>query len=92
MAVTNLAELDALVARVKEAQREFASFSQEQVDKIFRAAALAAAAACTTAFAIRCTLVAQTALPNARPACGTAARAACPPSSRDPPATCAERR
>lgn len=42
MAVTNLAELDALVARVKEAQREFASFSQEQVDKIFRAAALAA--------------------------------------------------
>lgn len=39
MAVTNLAELDALVARVKEAQREFASFSQEQVDKIFRAAA-----------------------------------------------------
>lgn len=42
MAVTNLAELDALVARVKEAQRQFASFSQEQVDKIFRAAALAA--------------------------------------------------
>ncbi|MGL5390583.1 MAG: aldehyde dehydrogenase family protein, partial [Shewanella sp.] len=42
MAVTNLAELDALVARVKEAQREFATFSQEQVDKIFRAAALAA--------------------------------------------------
>lgn len=42
MAVTNLAELDALVARVKEAQREFASFSQEQVDKVFRAAALAA--------------------------------------------------
>ena len=42
MAVTNLAELDALVARVKEAQREFASFSQEKVDKIFRAAALAA--------------------------------------------------
>jgi acetaldehyde dehydrogenase/alcohol dehydrogenase len=39
MAVTNLAELDALVARVKEARREFASFSQEQVDKIFRAAA-----------------------------------------------------
>ncbi len=42
MAVTNLAELDALVARVKEAQRQFASFSQEQVDKVFRAAALAA--------------------------------------------------
>ena len=44
MAVTNLAELDALVARVKEAQRQFASFSQEQVDKVFRAAALAASA------------------------------------------------
>ncbi|MGL5768401.1 MAG: bifunctional acetaldehyde-CoA/alcohol dehydrogenase, partial [Plesiomonas shigelloides] len=42
MAVTNLAELDALVARVKKAQQEFANFSQEQVDTIFRAAALAA--------------------------------------------------
>lgn len=42
MAVSNLAELDELVARVKEAQRVFATFSQEQVDKIFRAAALAA--------------------------------------------------
>ena len=42
MAVTNLAELDELVARVKEAQRVFATFSQEHVDKIFRAAALAA--------------------------------------------------
>ena len=42
MAVTNLAELDELVARVKEAQRLFSTFSQEQVDKIFRAAALAA--------------------------------------------------
>ncbi|NAX34963.1 bifunctional acetaldehyde-CoA/alcohol dehydrogenase, partial [Vibrio sp. V29_P1S30P107] len=40
--VTNLAELDALVARVKAAQAEFATFSQEQVDKIFRAASLAA--------------------------------------------------
>lgn len=39
MAVTNLAELDELVARVKEAQRLFSTFSQEQVDKIFRAAA-----------------------------------------------------
>lgn len=38
-----LQELNALVARVKTAQRSFASFSQEQVDKIFRAAALAAA-------------------------------------------------
>ena len=41
MAVTNLAELDALVARVKEAQREFASFARAG-DKVFRAAALAA--------------------------------------------------
>ncbi len=43
MAVTNVAELNELVARVKKAQREYANFSQEQVDKIFRAAALAAA-------------------------------------------------
>ena len=43
MAVTNVAELNALVARVKKAQREYANFTQEQVDKIFRAAALAAA-------------------------------------------------
>ena len=43
MAVTNAAELNALVERVKKAQREYASFTQEQVDKIFRAAALAAA-------------------------------------------------
>ncbi|UGA53889.1 bifunctional acetaldehyde-CoA/alcohol dehydrogenase [Vibrio sp. VB16] len=42
MPVTNLAELDALVARVKIAQEEFSTFSQEQVDKIFRAASLAA--------------------------------------------------
>ncbi|MDI5454630.1 hypothetical protein MJM04_36185, partial [Salmonella enterica subsp. enterica serovar Cerro] len=41
--VTNVAELNALVERVKKAQREYASFTQEQVDKIFRAAALAAA-------------------------------------------------
>ncbi|WP_340608912.1 bifunctional acetaldehyde-CoA/alcohol dehydrogenase [Xenorhabdus bharatensis] len=43
MAVTQVAELNELVARVKKAQREFASFSQEQVDQIFRAAAFAAA-------------------------------------------------
>ncbi|MDU4094420.1 MAG: aldehyde dehydrogenase family protein, partial [Pantoea sp.] len=43
MAVTNVAELNALVERVKQAQREYANFTQEQVDKIFRAAALAAA-------------------------------------------------
>ncbi len=42
MPVTNVAELDELLVRVKKAQREFATFSQEQVDKIFRAAALAA--------------------------------------------------
>ena len=42
MPVTNIAELDAMVARVKAAQKEFATFSQEQVDKIFRAASLAA--------------------------------------------------
>ncbi|GAB7219611.1 bifunctional acetaldehyde-CoA/alcohol dehydrogenase [Vibrio comitans] len=42
MPVTNMAELDALVARVKAAQEEFATFSQEQVDTIFRAASLAA--------------------------------------------------
>lgn len=42
MPVTNLAELDALVARVQAAQKEFATYSQEQVDKIFRAASLAA--------------------------------------------------
>ena len=34
--------VDALVAKVHKAQKEFANFSQEQVDKIFRAAALAA--------------------------------------------------
>ena len=38
MPVTNMAELDAMVARVKAAQKEFATYSQEQVDKIFRAA------------------------------------------------------
>ncbi|MDX7989816.1 bifunctional acetaldehyde-CoA/alcohol dehydrogenase [Xenorhabdus littoralis] len=43
MTVTQIAELNELVARVKKAQHEFADFSQEQVDRIFRAAALAAA-------------------------------------------------
>ncbi|WP_448511537.1 bifunctional acetaldehyde-CoA/alcohol dehydrogenase [Photorhabdus laumondii] len=43
MTVTHVTELNELVARVKKAQCEFANFSQEQVDKIFRAAALAAA-------------------------------------------------
>ena len=34
--------VDALVTRVAAAQKEFANFSQEQVDRIFKAAALAA--------------------------------------------------
>ena len=42
MPVTNITELDALVARVKAAQEEFSTFSQEKVDAIFRAASLAA--------------------------------------------------
>ena len=40
MPVTNLAELDALVEREKRSK--LSSYSQEQVDKIFRAASLAA--------------------------------------------------
>jgi acetaldehyde dehydrogenase/alcohol dehydrogenase len=43
MAVSNVQELDALVARVKKAQQLFATYSQPQVDEIFRAAALAVA-------------------------------------------------
>ena len=43
MPVSTLADLDAMVARVKAAQQKYASFSQEQVDRIFRNAALAAA-------------------------------------------------
>lgn len=43
MTVSNQQELDQLVERVAKAQAQFANFSQEQVDKIFRAAALAAA-------------------------------------------------
>ena len=35
-------QLDALVDRVVAAQKEYATFSQEQVDKIFKAAATAA--------------------------------------------------
>ncbi len=37
-----IAELEAALARVREAQRKFASYTQEQVDGIFKAAALAA--------------------------------------------------
>ena len=38
-----LALLDKIVGKVKEAQRIFSTYTQEQVDKIFRAAAIAAA-------------------------------------------------
>ena len=38
-----LAALDRIVERVSNAQRIYATFTQEQVDKIFRAAAIAAA-------------------------------------------------
>ena len=34
--------IDAIVAKVKAAQEVFANYTQEQVDKIFQAAALAA--------------------------------------------------
>ncbi len=43
MTVTNAQELDLLVDNVAKAQAEFANFSQQKVDEIFRAAALAAA-------------------------------------------------
>ncbi len=38
-----LAHLDQIVSKVKDAQRVYANYTQEQVDKIFRAAAIAAA-------------------------------------------------
>ena len=40
--VTDMAQLDAAIARVRTAQQQFATYSQEQVDKIFLAAATAA--------------------------------------------------
>ncbi|BDU72155.1 bifunctional acetaldehyde-CoA/alcohol dehydrogenase [Mesoterricola silvestris] len=43
MPVATIQQLDDLVARVKEAQGRFADFTQAQVDRIFRQAALAAA-------------------------------------------------
>lgn len=43
MTITNEQQLNQLVERVKAAQQVFANYSQEQVDNIFRAAALAAA-------------------------------------------------
>ena len=42
MKVTNAQELTQRIAELRKAQKQFAEFSQEQVDKIFRAAALAA--------------------------------------------------
>lgn len=42
MSVTNLTELETLIQQVKAAQAQYATFTQEQVDKIFRAAAIAA--------------------------------------------------
>ncbi|MBB4122491.1 bifunctional acetaldehyde-CoA/alcohol dehydrogenase [Martelella radicis] len=43
MPATSTTELDQLVARTKAAQQKFATYTQEQVDFIFRSAALAAA-------------------------------------------------
>jgi acetaldehyde dehydrogenase/alcohol dehydrogenase len=40
--VTNIEELEALIQKVKEAQRKFATFDQKAVDEIFRNAAMAA--------------------------------------------------
>ncbi|MFQ4136099.1 bifunctional acetaldehyde-CoA/alcohol dehydrogenase [Nodosilinea sp. PGN35] len=42
MSVTNLTELETLIQQVKTAQAQYATFTQEQVDRIFRAAAMAA--------------------------------------------------
>ena len=42
MPVTNMEELDVAFARCREAQAKFATYTQEQVDKIFLAAATAA--------------------------------------------------
>ncbi|MFQ9613926.1 MAG: bifunctional acetaldehyde-CoA/alcohol dehydrogenase [Clostridium butyricum] len=42
MKVTNAQELTQRITELRRAQKEFATFTQEQVDKIFRAAAIAA--------------------------------------------------
>jgi len=42
MQVTNIQELEELIARVKAAQQQFATYTQEQVDQIFKKAAMAA--------------------------------------------------
>jgi len=41
--ITDIPSLEKALARIREAQKAFAQFSQEQVDKIFYAAASAAA-------------------------------------------------
>ncbi|HIK27328.1 MAG: bifunctional acetaldehyde-CoA/alcohol dehydrogenase [Oscillatoriaceae bacterium SKW80] len=45
MSVTNSQELEALIQKVKTAQEKYATYTQEQVDHIFKRAALAANAA-----------------------------------------------
>ena len=40
--VTNIEELNAALARVRAAQQQYANYTQEQVDRIFQAAAAAA--------------------------------------------------
>ena len=42
MTVTDREQLEQLIQRVKEAQKQYATYSQEQVDYIFKKAALAA--------------------------------------------------
>ena len=42
MKVTNAQELTARIKQLREAQKKFATYTQEQVDEIFRQAALAA--------------------------------------------------
>ena len=42
MIVTNAQELTKRIEELRKAQREFSKFNQEQVDEIFRQAALAA--------------------------------------------------
>ena len=42
MKVTNVDELELLIQKVKAAQAEFSTYTQEQVDRIFKQAALAA--------------------------------------------------
>ena len=42
MKVTNAQELTKRIEQLREAQKQFATYTQEQVDEIFRQAALAA--------------------------------------------------